>query len=138
MKTEIDWFLEQRGRLQQEIEERQKKLDALRTCEEIFKGGETRPVKSAPVQSKPPRSIRQPIPSTPHQATNDIKHADIAEKILRERGPLTADAIARLFEDEGRKTTTNSLRTILSREKGKRFERNAKGEWRIKKAHKGA
>jgi predicted HTH transcriptional regulator len=120
---------DERGKLQQQIQDLQKKVDALLECEKIFK---TTQPKAAPQVGVPTRELTTPAP------LENTKHADIAEKILRERGPLTADAIARLFKDEGRTTTTNSLRTILSREKGKRFERNKKGEWFVKKGHKGA
>ena len=127
----MDEFLkriqDERTKLEKEAEEAQRKINALTECEKIFKTVQAKP---APQAGVPSRELTAPAPQ------ENTKHADIAEKILRERGSLTVDAIARLFEDEGKKTTTNSLRTILSREKGKRFERNKKGEWFVKKGHK--
>ena len=129
----MDEFLkriqDERTKLEKEVEEAQRKINALTECEKIFKTTQAKP---APRAGVPTRELTTPTP------LNNIKHADITEKILRERGPLTVDAIARLFADEGRKTTTNSLRTILSREKGKRFERTADGKWKLHTAGKGA
>lgn len=130
MSEILQQLQDERAKLQQQIQDLQKKVNALSECEKIFK---TTQPKSVPQAGVPSRTFAAQTPQT-----DNVKHADIAEKILRERGPLTADAIAGLFEDEGRTTTTNSLRTILSREKGKRFDRTADGKWKLHTAGKSA
>lgn len=153
MDTLLQRIRDERVALEQQIVDLQKKVSALVACEEIFLANgtnedEVKPVSSGkPVKpikpTKPVKPANVPRAGTPTRAftapakPDTPKHADIAEKILRERGPLTVIEIARLFEDEGRTTTANSLRTILSREKGKRFDMDNGGKWKMKKGYRG-
>lgn len=104
---------------QQEFDSAQKRLEEARARVESFS-------KVMEVAEEDRAESKQKKRSTRSVATM----ADQMAQILTERGPLTSSEVCEILRQQGRENTNpNSVNTMLSKFRGKRFSRDENRRW---------
>ena len=129
MSSAQDFLRKQHEELQSELERAQSALrqaqqevikveERIKYCEELLQQLEQEKVARRKERAESPQA----------GATT----ADLAKQIIEKYGPLKTQDIHKRLEELGKVTSVNSLYTILSRQKGKMFDKNQEGIWSIK------